>query len=83
MHVISAKMIESNCCLSQGVPRLAGNSSRLLARRRLLWNLVAMQVIIEKTLLNLIACIVDEDADINYAADRITFGAFYQAGMLI
>lgn len=26
------------------------------------------------------ACIVDRDADVNYAADRITFGAFYQSG---
>ncbi len=26
------------------------------------------------------ACIVDEDADLEYAADRITIGAFYQSG---
>jgi len=26
------------------------------------------------------ACIVDEGADLEYAADRITFGAFYQSG---
>ena len=26
------------------------------------------------------ACIVDEDADLDFAADRITIGAFYQSG---
>jgi len=26
------------------------------------------------------ACIVDRDADLDYAADRLTFGAFYQSG---
>jgi len=26
------------------------------------------------------ACIVDPDADLDYAADRLTFGAFYQSG---